>query len=149
MSALRVLFVCAGNTCRSPMAEDVARRLAAARGIDATFASAGLIAADGEPAAPYAIAVARSRGGDLSQHESQSLTGRLVAAHDLVLVMEPYQLDAVEALGGAGKTRLLDHPHAIDDPVLSETRDAYERTYDRLEDAIARALETAPHGAPA
>ena len=149
MSALRVLFVCAGNTCRSPMAEDIARRLAAERGLDATFASAGLIAADGEQAAPFAIDVVCDRGGDLSAHEAQSLTDRLVRDHDLVLVMEPYQLDEVERLGGGAKVRLLDDPHAIDDPVLSETRDAYERTYDRLEEAIARTLDTAPQGARA
>ena len=149
MSALRVLFVCAGNTCRSPMAEDIARRLAAGRGLDATFASAGLIAADGDPAAPLAIDVVRDRGGDLSRHDARSLTERLVAAHDLVLVMEPYQLDEVERLGGAGKVRLLDDPRAVDDPVLSETRDAYERTYDRLEDAIARTLESVPQEAHA
>jgi protein-tyrosine-phosphatase len=147
MSALRVLFVCAGNTCRSPMAEDVARRLADERGVDATFASAGLIAADGDQAAPYATDVVRDRGGDLSRHEAQSLTDRLVREHDLVLVMEPYQVDEVERLGGAGKVRLLDDPHAIDDPVLSETRDAYERTCDRLEQAIARVLDAVPAGA--
>jgi protein-tyrosine-phosphatase len=131
------------------MAEDIARRLAAQRDVDATFASAGLIAADGDRAAPFAIDVTRDRGGDLSSHEAQSLTDRLVRDHDLVLVMEPYQLAEVERLGGAGKARLLDDPHAIDDPVLSETRDAYERAYDRLEGAIARTLDTAPHGAPA
>jgi protein-tyrosine phosphatase len=129
------------------MAEDIARRLAAGRGLDATFTSAGLIAADGEQAAPFAIDVVRDRGGDLSDHESQSLTDRLVRQHDLVLVMEPYQLDEVERLGGAGKVRLLDDPHAIDDPVQSETPDAYERTYDRLEQAIARVLDTVPAGA--
>ena len=43
---MKVLFVCAGNICRSPFAEGLARRLAAERGLDVEFASAGEIAPD-------------------------------------------------------------------------------------------------------
>jgi len=71
---VKVLFVCAGNICRSPFAEGLARRLAAERGLDVEFASAGEIALDGDRCPPDAVAVAREYGVDLSSHRARRLT---------------------------------------------------------------------------
>ena len=71
---MKVLFVCAGNICRSPFAEGLARRLAAERGLDVEFASAGEIALDGDRCPPDAVAVAREYGVDLSSHRARRLT---------------------------------------------------------------------------
>jgi protein-tyrosine-phosphatase len=71
---VKVLFVCAGNICRSPFAEGLARRLAAERGLDVEFASAGEIALDGDRCPPDAVAVAKEYGVDLSSHRARRLT---------------------------------------------------------------------------
>jgi protein-tyrosine-phosphatase len=113
------------------------------------FASAGVDAAHGRPASEHALSLARERGADLAGHRTQPLTRGLVEGHDLVLVMEPWQQDVVERLGGAGKTRLLDASRAVEDPLLSGSREAYERTYAHLERAIDAALEGFPDGAAA
>jgi protein-tyrosine-phosphatase len=71
---VKVLFVCAGNICRSPFAEGLARRLATERGLDVEFSSAGEIALDGDRCPPDAVAVAKEFGVDLSSHRARRLT---------------------------------------------------------------------------
>jgi protein-tyrosine-phosphatase len=71
---VKVIFVCAGNICRSPFAEGLARRLAAERGLDVEFASAGEIALDGDRCPPDAVAVAKEYGVDLTSHRARRLT---------------------------------------------------------------------------
>ena len=65
----QILFICAGNTCRSPLAEVIARQVLAE--VSAGFSSAGLQARPGLPASPEAQTVARERGLDLSGHRSR------------------------------------------------------------------------------
>jgi len=82
---MKVLFVCAGNLCRSPFAEGLARRLAAERGLDLEFDSAGEIAYEGSPCTPDALAAARLHGVDLSAHRARRLTPERRAAADEVV----------------------------------------------------------------
>lgn len=96
LASVMIVLVCTGNTCRSPMAEvllkqQLAQRLGCRvseledRGV--VVLSAGTAATTGMRAAPEAIAAMRERGLDLSQHESQPLSDRLVRFADLILTM--------------------------------------------------------------
>jgi len=86
----RVVFVCSGNTCRSPMAAAILR----AEEPDAEVRSAGLDAYDGSPAAEAARAVARERGLSLEEHRSQRLRPELLA-DAICLTMTRAQQDDV------------------------------------------------------
>jgi protein-tyrosine-phosphatase len=96
LARLVVLFVCTGNTCRSPMAAAIFRSLLAERlgcqpeeieahGIQ--VASAGLAAWGGSPASDQAVEVLAAEGIDLASHSSQPLTERLVRQADLIWTM--------------------------------------------------------------
>ena len=102
------MFVCTGNTCRSPLAEALARRDAQKRGIDATFASAGTGVALGSPATDGAILVGLERGVDLSRHRSRPLLPAAVTGDTVVLAMSPGHLVGIRAVVQNARAFLLD-----------------------------------------
>ncbi len=84
----RLLFVCSGNICRSPMAEALAADLAMARGLDIETRSAGTLGLVDRPAEPRIVAVCREVGVDLSRHRSRALTAEALQWAEHTLVME-------------------------------------------------------------
>lgn len=107
-TTFNVLFVCTGNTCRSPLAEALARRELDRRDWQhVRVASAGLSAEHGAPASRNAVAVGERYGLDLSGHLSRPLTPELLEWADLVLAMSPSHVYAVDRMGGEEKVSLL------------------------------------------
>ena len=94
----RVLFVCTGNTCRSPLAAAALQRALGPAGRRIELASAGTAAFPGAPASVGARAAARAAGLDLDEHRSRRLDARLLARADLVLLLDPGDLEFVRAL---------------------------------------------------
>jgi len=90
----RVLFVCTGNTCRSPMAELLAKRKMADFE-NLSFSSAGISARDGQPASPLAISVLSEMGIDLSSHRASRLTRDKITNSGLIAAMTPLHKSAV------------------------------------------------------
>lgn len=99
----RILFVCTGNICRSPMAEGFARSrlealdLSASMGVE--VGSAGIAGFDGDRATVEAVLAMRDRGIDITGHRARSVTPALLEASDLVMTMEELQRRRVLALG--------------------------------------------------
>lgn len=83
----RILFVCTGNTCRSPMAESMMRHLMKERGIEAEVRSAGVSAWNGTPMSEHAQQVLQHRKMDNPDFSSQLLSDSLVEWADLVLTL--------------------------------------------------------------
>ncbi|GMA50917.1 protein-tyrosine-phosphatase [Alicyclobacillus contaminans] len=84
---MHLLFVCTGNTCRSPMAAFLAQREVSERGLDWVIQSAGLYAMPGQPLSSLAADALTRRGVPLQAHQAQPVTAELVAWADAILVM--------------------------------------------------------------
>jgi protein-tyrosine-phosphatase len=84
----RLLFVCTGNICRSPMAEGLARAYATGRGRAVEVRSGGTMGIVDHPADPKAVAVCGEIDVDIARHRSSGIDAEVIAWADYVLVME-------------------------------------------------------------
>lgn len=98
----RVLVVCIGNICRSPMAEALLRSQLGALSIR----SAGISALVGHPADGIAIDLLGQRGIDLHHHRAHALTARMCSEADLILVMDRAQRRTVETMSVATRGKV-------------------------------------------
>jgi protein-tyrosine phosphatase len=141
----RVLFVCTGNTCRSPMAAAALRDYLGPDAPRVEVSSAGTAAWDGQPVTEASLEVAARDGVDLASHRSRRVTPALLRAADLVLVMERSHLHAVQALGAdPRRTHVLSEwPDAgesqlpISDP-FGASIEAYEECWSRIRHHVRR-----------
>jgi len=108
-SKFKIMFVCTGNTCRSPMAEAALKvLLEKERPGKYEVISSGTSAANGFPATMYGIEAAKIWDADLSQHKSQPLNPQLIEDADLIFAMTPSHYKEIIRMrkDAAGKTYL-------------------------------------------
>ncbi len=128
LSQMKFLFVCTGNTCRSPMAEGIFKKYLAEKlrcdiddlgGMGYKVSSAGISGSAGYPASPQAIKACALDGIDIAAHRNQGLSRELVDDSDYIFAMEQLHLDRIVALdpGIARKCCLLAEPKEVPDPI--------------------------------
>lgn len=136
---MNLLFVCSGNTCRSPMAEVIAlaqMRTAGGFGKSAVT-SAGLAAYPGDSANPASVRVCAEHGLDLSNHRSKSLTTDLIEASDHIYTMtqsQALQLQRILPQYAAKVTPLIPDGDVKDPYGQNDT--VYANCYNQIEQAI-------------
>lgn len=148
---LRVVFVCSGNICRSPMAQYIFEAQAQRRGVPHMTVSMGTLGLVGQPAPAEAIAVCEEIGVDITPHQSQPLSAAILKHATQIFVMEPHHVEALQKIGIAGEhvqhLGIWDPDDArpvIDDPV-DQPVEIFRAVRARIERAIERFLdETAP-----
>jgi L-threonylcarbamoyladenylate synthase len=146
-----LLFVCSGNTCRSPMAQALARMLLSqklgipedqleARGYNVV--SAGALAMPGSPASDPAVKAVKDYGADLSQHRSRQLTVDLIQQATAIYTMGVSHQRVVTALcpGASSKTQTLDPEGDIDDPI-GGSLDLYRSLASQMKEILEKRLE--------
>lgn len=139
--AMKVLFVCTGNTCRSPMAEALLNLVAKENEVCVEVKSAGIFALDGDRASRGAKLALRDRG-DLSKHRARTLDYDLMQWADLVLVMTQSQINRIIAQYDEFQDKVyLLHQFAsdidkdVEDP-FGGSFDLYKIVRDEIEEAV-------------
>ncbi len=150
-----VLFLCTGNTCRSPMAQVMLQRMLRDEGVGedkVKVVSAGLYASNGEPATIQAVKAMENRGLSLAFHRSRRLTPRMIDDAFLILGMTEEHKQAVLMLDAAASDKVFSLGEYVSsgagDGVWQQVPDpfgqplaVYEKTADVLESLLTQVVK--------
>lgn len=150
LSQIKFLFVCTGNTCRSPMAEGMFKKYLAEKlqcDIDHLdkmgykVISAGTIDTDDRPASDEAIAACAVKGIDIKAHMSRPLSRELVEESDFIFVMERSHQQKVATLSVAAANRcvLLAENLEIADPI-GQSQEYFNYCAEQIEKAVRKRI---------
>lgn len=145
----RILFICTGNVCRSPMAEGLMRaRVPGAWKTELDISSAGTFGWDGQPASSLGVSVMKDLDIDTTNHRARVLTPELVDGADLIVVMEQAHRDEIVRISPGSEEKIvimgaLDPKRGnpdIMDPIGGD-RETYARTRDEIDRLVYFLIE--------
>ena len=132
---MKILFVCTGNTCRSPMAEGIFRKMMQERGMEdkVLCQSAGLSAVEGDPVSENAVLACREIGVDISEHTARRISGEELPVWDLYFPMSKTH-GYILAQAGVPQTKIY-IPKYIADP-FGQDLEVYRECRDKLKSLL-------------
>lgn len=143
---MNILFVCTGNTCRSPMAAAIMDKIAVENELDVFIESAGIFAGEGDSASDNAIEALKRYNIDLSGHRTQPVTEDLLKQSDLILTMTEGHKKLIEPLASGKVFTLLEYAGSdgdISDPFGGDLEE-YGETAKEIYDALVDIAEKLP-----
>jgi tRNA threonylcarbamoyl adenosine modification protein (Sua5/YciO/YrdC/YwlC family) len=150
MSMVKFLFVCTGNTCRSPMAAGIFRKYLSEKlqceveQIDKMgykISSAGIIDLESSPASAEARAACAAKGIDITAHRSKVLSRELIEENDFIFAMSRTHVERVTALNpeAANKCMLMAENKDIPDPI-GQGQQVFNSCADLIEKAVKKRI---------
>lgn len=139
---MNILFVCTGNTCRSPMAQGLLEDMARKKDLDIVVRSAGVFALDGQSVSREAVQVLREEGINISHHRANMIYRDLVEESDLILTMSKSHKEALlskyDFIEGKVFT-LKEYAYGLEEDILDPFGrgiDVYRHTKEEIKDAL-------------
>lgn len=137
---MRILFVCTGNTCRSPMAEALANQYIKDNNIsDITVSSCGLFAQKGQPISSNSVEALAQLGIDISSKKSRRIKPIDLTDSDIIAVMSPEHMEILSQ-AGVPTSRMVLLGGGIYDP-YGQDIETYIACRDQIKDAVCSLFE--------
>lgn len=131
---MKILFVCTGNTCRSPMAEGIAKKLFP----NIEFSSAGIFAEIGSKPSENAVLALKELNIDISEHTAVQLTLNITKEFDFIVPMTKNHRNLLLQAGvSENKIKMLDEE--IPDPYM-QSLEIYSKTAEMLKKSIKKLI---------
>ena len=150
MSEVKFLFVCTGNTCRSPMADGIFRKYLAKKlqcevdhldKMGYKVSSVGILDTGGSPASAEATAACAAKGIDIKAHKSRTLSRELVEESDFIFAMGQMHSEQITALSpeAVNKCALLAENEEIADPI-GQPQKIFNNCAELIEEAVKKRI---------
>ncbi len=137
----KIVFICTGNTCRSPMAEGLFKAMDGEQKTGLKAISAGIFTNNGMPASENAVIAAKELGADISNHKSQMLNGDIVNNAKYLVCMTGAHYDQILLKFPNASDKLFTLlPTDIDDP-FGGNIDDYRKCATQIKSAVESVIE--------
>lgn len=139
---MKILFLCTGNTCRSPLAQGLMRKKADERKLSIEAHSAGLAAMVGDSVSEGSVLAAKKHGVDISSHRSRPFSEYMADEYDLFVVMTVFHQQVLSSFVPKEKIHILSggvpDPYGGGNEIYEQCADVINQGLDRLLDELCK-----------